>query len=355
MDLVNIINGMKDKKIPWHIASKMLNNRGFQASNGWENTIEKAKTYKENLEEVDIHGLIQDFKSNSMCGEKMVSFYHLDREQIDILQNFFLNEKIDETIFSEFYPLPLPKSKINKQKHSAPKLTSVEKLTDGVAVVFCSIRNIETREPIHKNSINFGSEYSIDDYSSIIGVKKIKLQAYDVIWLPNEGNLISLRTDFQKEYSQLHATEAQKTLRKTLEIGLKRKMGEPANLFPLIQKIYKNKEEGTVVELAFTTTTASNKHERMRRRGKQECLRREAFHDGGTKALKGQIEPYKIGVQWHPLEQKNYLSSPELNIYATKKNIANDTNPIVSYAEIRKCIGMPDFNLIQDKIYHYLD
>jgi hypothetical protein len=52
-------------------------------------------------------------------------------------------------------------------------------------------------------------------------------------------------------------------------------LSSPVNLFPLINEMYKAQGEGTVVELAFGTTTASLKREKMRRRAA--CLREEAY------------------------------------------------------------------------------
>jgi hypothetical protein len=56
-------------------------------------------------------------------------------------------------------------------------------------------------------------------------------------------------------------------------------LGTPVNLFPLIDTLYRS-NEGRVVELGFGTTTASLKHERMRRT--QTCLRKETYHKGGN-------------------------------------------------------------------------
>jgi hypothetical protein len=118
----------------------------------------------------------------------------------------------------------------------------------------------------------------------------------------------------------------------------------------LINQIYKSATEGQVVELAFGTTTASLKHERMRRRAM--CLRKEAYHIGGKAALAAPIEPYRLSVVWK-LPLANGFSTPELGLYSSSF-AAGSRNPTLTDAVIRKCMGANDFAHVESRIEHFL-
>ena len=127
-------------------------------------------------------------------------------------------------------------------------------------------------------------------------------------------------------------------------------LSSPINLFPLINEMYKAQNEGTVVELAFGTTTASLKHEKMRRRAA--CLREEAYHRGGKAALSTPIEPYRLSIMW-TLPLGEGFSRPELSLHSNSI-VSGSSNPILIDAVISKCMSIRDFSHVEDRIKHFL-
>lgn len=178
-------------------------------------------------------------------------------------------------------------------------------------------------------------------------------QAMDVVWIPSSGNVIDIRIDFPQGMHRDVGEAAQAAVRSEFFklIGADDSLGTPVNLFPLINAIYRAPKEGTVVELAFGTTTASTKHEKMRR--KAHCLREETYHKGGKAALSTPIEPYRLSVHWRRKIGRDKFSVPELSLHSSGRASA-DTRPELIDAVIRNCMGADDFDYVKSRMEHYL-
>ncbi|SSC71455.1 unnamed protein product [Ciceribacter sp. T2.26MG-112.2] len=255
-----------------------------------------------------------------------------------------------ETVFSERYPATLSEAKL-KAAPAGLVLTSVEENEDGVGLVFSSARVTTIREHIDVAALSDAGDATFDDYEEIIGVKTIRFHAFDVIWIPTNGDTLDVRIDFPEGTLSDIAVAARKMALTQFTKLTGVAMPEPINVFPLIDKMYNDSTEGTVVELGFGTTTASLKHEKMRRRKLD--LRNETYHKGGKAALDTPIEPFKLSILWHRVIGKKLNSEPELSVNSSSR-AAGSTNPVLDRVVIRKCMGHEDYDYVRSRIAHHL-
>jgi hypothetical protein len=191
-----------------------------------------------------------------------------------------------------------------------------------------------------------------DEYEEVYGLKQIRHQAMDIVWIPTHGNYIDVRIDFPQGMHRDVGEAAQAFVKSEfLKLIGDDGLSVPVNLFPLINKIYRTPKEGVVVELAFGTTTASSKHEKMRR--KAQCLREETYHKGGKAALNTPIEPYRLSVLWKILIGQKKYSTPELSLNSSSRMSA-DAQPALVDAVIRNCMGRADFDHVKSRMEHFL-
>ncbi len=189
------------------------------------------------------------------------------------------------------------------------------------------------------------------EYDEIVGVRHVSKQAFDVLWLPNNDDPIEIRVDLferlQLDVAKIAHNRIKTCINEMLDNTI---LNVPQNLYPLIAKFYRSSEEGTVVELAFITTTASQKHEKMRR--KSICLRKEAYHKAGKQALASEIDPYMLSITWNRTYEDDIGSTPKLTLQTRSSNATMST-PTLYDAEFRNCIDIEDYVFIRDKILEY--
>ena len=191
-------------------------------------------------------------------------------------------------------------------------------------------------------------EVALQGYDELIAIRSIKYGAYGAIWLPDDEDTAEVRVDYragdtlhdlssfhQLMYAALHAASGSAAVM------------QPRYLHDAIKSLYDAKGDGTVTDLAFSTTTGSVKNERMR---SEQCLREETFHVGGRAALKTEIEPYKIGLNWAlRVEGTDGFTYPQLFLDG---NI-NDGNALLS-ATIRRATTHREYDWVRNKLIEHL-
>lgn len=336
--------------MPWETAQAVLASLDIPRGKGWEKTLQKLAKFKATAKQSE--QLEHALKSHIMCGEKLTQFFTLSDAEMKSLRAIVIKLVPLDSIFKSTYPGLLSAKQLEKAEPGLPQLVAIEKTDDGVGLVFGSIRVVELREPLDPGELPKDVAKALADYSELFGVKLVKLQAMDVVWIPHQGNLVDVRADFLKGIPRDVGLAAQKATRATLnELAKKDYLSKEANLFPLIDKMYRAPKEGTVVELGFGTKTASLKHEKMRRA--HACLRDEKYHKAGKAALNGSIEPFKLSIEWEIELGNDVVSRPELTFNGNAL-IGGAQNPILNEAVFRRCTGLGDFEFIRSRIEHYL-
>jgi hypothetical protein len=338
-------------RIPWYVASKILEDCGIPRGRGWDNTIQKLEDGFE-PSEAQLEALLTRYKEHLVCGEKSVRFYDLDQDSMNSLRAYLHDSENEENALSSSYPLPLAQEQIAALPLSRPKLVGVERMEDGIAGIFCSIRSAELRVPLDRDDVPQDAQHLFDNFSEVVGVKTLKTQAFDVVWVPHEGTRADVRIDFPVGMTLDASTAAHAGVNGEIAAVLgQRSFDGAVNLFPLIDRIYRTSDEGMVVELEFATTTASIKREKMRRQ--HLSLRTELYHRGGTEAINGEIEPFSIGVEWTGPTRGVRRSYPELFLHSTSRML-HSPHPTLFDAIIHKCTGVHDFEFVRSRIETHL-
>lgn len=349
MDVGTIANSLK-ARAPWEVAQKILAQLEMPRGMGWDRTLEKLET-GEGLPDGADEALVDAVRNHLLSGEKLSRFYPADETDVTALRAAALSLKIDpESTFVKAYPLVIEQAAMAAAKFGSPQLVAVEQFEAGTAIVFASIRTHEIREPLEREGLSDDAAKVLARYEEVVGIRHVRRQAMDVVWIPANDTVIEVRVDFPKEMHQDQGRLAHEHIRESLSLltGCDF-LTSPVNLFPLVDRLYRS-AEGTVVELAFSTSTGSLKHEKMRRSNL--CLREETYHKGGTQALTVPIAPYKISVQWER-KRGEISSSPELSLPGVSR-MTHLVDAPLHEAVVRRCLDLDDYNFVREKLVSYI-
>lgn len=349
-DFSQILKRMEER-MPWTIARKVLEENKVDRSQGWERTKKRLAEGEPPASDKN-EQLLSSLTEHILCGEKLVRLYELPNEEIAAFRALAHSLDIPDSPAKACYPLSLNDDEL-KNTQIGHTLVARHEFPHGLALVLSTVRVVVTREPLDAASFSGEAADILSQYDEIVGLKNRRLQTMDVVWIPSEGQHVELRSDFPKQLPH-QAAEAGQT---SIKLALGKLLGtdflhSSVNLFPLIPAMYHNRTEGSVVELAFGTTTASIKHEKMRRGSIS--LRDEDYHKGGIAALDAPISPFKISIEWKRDLGDGLSSSPELSLHSTTRDGAAAVGVLVD-AVVRNCVGTDDFAYVRERIQHYLD
>ncbi|PPD44644.1 MAG: hypothetical protein CTY15_06795 [Methylocystis sp.] len=238
-----------------------------------------------------------------------------------------------------------------KNEPKKPTLVDISHDEGGTQLIFAATRVIVVREELDKDEIT-DTPNQLDEYSEIFGVKHRYFQSMDTVWIPDKGSVIDVRIDAPRNFS----SEAQVAAIGQVKDALKILFGydyleHPVNLFPLIDLIYNDANEGNIVEAAFGTSTASHKHEKMRRSHLD--LRKELYHKAGKQALASGIALHLISVRWRRKLGGQIESLPELSLHVPVWE-TGAAQPSLLQGHVRNCMGYEDFDYVRGRMLHHL-
>lgn len=338
------------RRCSWHELRETLKNSELPTGLGWVELESKATENTDQGKKIQDH--IQAFyKTHILAGERYVQLYDVPSQLAKDLTKKLGNFSINPAVFSNNYPLPISQSNL-KNTSTTPTLVSIEKISNGdMALVFCAARHYSEKDiyPLSQIAPQVAQIYSgIDE---LITVKKIYFQAFDLVIirpsldrievcidLPNLGYV-----DFEDAALKLLATATAHI--PSLEEVYK---SNPFNVFNTIKDIFEAPNEGKVKSLAFRTLTGSRKFEKMVR--KSEDLRYEKFHQGGMTAVKNEISPYELTVDWKFVIPKGQA---EIELKTSIKELSYE-NPTLTGFYVR-AIDPNTFLEAVNKIVKYLN
>ncbi len=347
MAIADVASSLK-ARVPWEVAQKILEGNDIPRGMGWDRTLEKLAG-SDDVPESGESDLVEAMREHVLAGEKLTRFYGMSLEDLVSLRSAIAGLNVSATSrFAADYPLTIPDAEIAASGITKPALAAIEVEDGGTALIFASIRAQEVREPVE---VSEEMEDALSAYEQVVGIRHIKRQAMDVVWVPNEGSTVDVRIDFPKGMLLEQGAFAHEQVREQLALLVGQDhLSSPVDLFPIVGKLYRNPLDGTVVELAFGTSTASLKHEKMRR--SSICLRTETYHVGGTTALTAPIEPYRISVQWER-EHGSVRSRPELSLQGQFR-MTHLVDAPLHEAVIRKCLDTDDYNYVRSRVESYM-
>jgi hypothetical protein len=293
------------------------------------------------------------YKEHLIAGEKTVRFFQENNNDILEISSALDKYIIPDSEFKNNYPFALSDDDLKKIE-AGLHLVEVINLEKKTFLIFCSKRYISERIEIDPSDFK---DLYLEGYTEIVGIKKYNKQFFDVVALDSVNSVIEIRLDVGNKISsdeRKSGFNQIKTAFETLASELTSKdykMGKVVNFFPAINALYRSKE-GRVCELAFTTEGSSIKHEKMRR--KNDCLRGEAYHQGGSKAVDGNIAAYRIAVTWEYAEPSTLKTQPELLLPGNSSMLSHPSS-VLDEAIITHCAGTTDYDFVIEKLSSFLN
>lgn len=337
-------------RVPFDVSKPMFDLHEVARGRGWAGTVEKLTDGKR-LPAAKASALLGALREHELTGEKLCRFYAEEDSSLDLMRSVLQEAKPQSGPMQEAYPFLLDENELKKLPRGKPTLISVEEVDGGLAAVYGSVRALHVREPVDPKSLPGDAAKLFANYDEVIGLKVLPHQAIDVVWVPNDGGVIDLRVDYPKgTHADIGRASQNLIIESFSKLVKTDPFGTPLNLFPLITKMYDAAGEGRVVELAFGTTTRSIKHERMR--VSVDCLRTELYHMGGKANLKTPVRPYKVSIAYTVDLGSGVEAHPELNLHTTSY-VAENPNPQLFDAVIRKTVGFHDYDHVRQRILHF--
>lgn len=335
--------------MPWPVAQKVLKRIGVRRSRGWDNTLKAVNDAGVRPDRED--ELIRALQEHLLCGEKLVQFYQLDDEMMNALRYSLLLMELPKNIFSAIYPMQVDADEVRAGDHTRPVLAEVARLPFGSALIFASIRHTTSRESLGLGDLPAEAAEALSGYAEVIGVRRQKLEAIDVLWIPDEGNTIELRVDFPWGMLQEQGKVALANLAAACIATLGRDyLSNQVNLFPAIQSLYDKEGDGSMVELGFMVSGSAQKLEKSRRDG--HCCRTEAYHVGGKQALAMPIQPYRVSVIWPEADGENE-SRAEVSLNGTSLMTA-DPEAFLGSMTVRNCADLTEYQYLRERMLEHL-
>lgn len=336
--------------MPWSVARVVFRSAGVETGQGWDKTIAKHADAEMGMFEGP---LLDAISEHNLCGEKFTKIYDLSVEEHTEVQKHLAALTIKQSDFSDVYPLSLSEDAL-QNTDGIPVVVDVVRNTDGIGVVYANAIKLTTREKILVQEYTDEPERFTSEFDEIVGLKFKTVQLFSVVWVPHEHNSIEIRTDYPDGMSTDQAHAVQSSIRREFNQFNLVELGDPVDLFGLLESIYFDESEGQVVELGFLTTTASVKLEKMRKPNMD--LRLEKYHMSGKQGLGTPIEPYRISVRWTiPLDDLRLI--PELTLAGTargRSTIGSVGSVGISGATVRNCAGRVDYEFVLHRIRIHL-
>lgn len=340
-----------EARVPFDVSKPMFDLLGMPRGRGWTGTVAKI-TESGTLSAAKVDALLGALKKHELAGEKLCRFFSTDDTTMTAIKSKIAGILPGEGAMQEAYPYLLSEDELNKLPLGEPVLLSVEQADGGLAVVFGAVRAMRVREPVDPKSLSDGAYGLLASYDEVIGLRLLRYQAIDVVWLPDSDSVIDLRVDFPRGTPAEIGPASQKFAMAAFSklVGVN-PFETPLNLFPALNKMYGTDGEGRVVELAFGTTTRSIKHERMR--VSADCLRTELYHVGGKSNLKTPVSPYKLSIAYTVELGGGVEAHPELNLHTTSY-VAENANPQLYDVIVRKTVGFIDYKYVRQRLLHFV-
>ncbi|PVE81249.1 hypothetical protein DC431_14520 [Sphingomonas melonis] len=337
--------------MPWGVARRLLKSRGLDRAQGWNRTLARVTDGDARYEAAE-DALESALEEHIMCGEKIVQLFDLEEEDLDALRESALELEVGESPFSDAYPILLNEDQLRAQQGQPPVLIAKVAYSDGLALVLASVRYLTTRETVVVAELTDEAADELAGFNELIGIRHQRLEALDVLWIPDEGSYVELRVDFPFGMHQRHGVAALNQARGLFDdlLGSNLLLSQ-VNLFPVMQSLYEARGDGAMVELGFMVAGSAQKLEKTRR-GEQ-CCREEAYHQGGIGVLDAPIQVYKTSVLWHVDLGRDVSSAPEVSISGTSAHTA-EVEPFIGEMVVRNCARFEDYEHVRDRVLDHL-
>lgn len=343
MDITGILAALRERA-PWPDARRIIAMANLQPSQGWDKTISRYTGV--DVEDDEFSELSSSLVEHILAGEKAIRLYRLSASEKNKLRAFARAQVVSPTPFSVAFP-----EKVAVGGSGVPSGNGALCATfddgDGIFLVYSTIREFEVRERVEIDQLDEDVREALENFSRLVGVRVVRSQVFDVLWIPPQGDAIYAAVDSPKGMPADFISAGHAKLRKVIRDGVGSGNPDPENLFTVVSAIY-NSPWGTVRNLGFLTDSGSVKFEKMR----LDCLRAEPFHQGGKEAVDGVIHPFSITVRWDR-KSGDYTWSPELELHSTSIEAQNPV-PTLYDVYFRSGINVRDLRELRRRLKGFL-
>lgn len=338
MDITGLLYALRERAY-WQDARRVIVNAGLTANQGWERTL--ARYSAEDVDDLKADALRAGIIQHILSAEKVVQIYDVGIDRADQIRTWVKGQAVPQSPFSDDFPSAVDISSLDA-KH--PVLVANVSNGDGDFLIYTVIREFDVREPVLLDGIPDAVRRTLGEFSSLVGLRKVRRQVFDVLWVPPQGGAVLAASDAPKDMPFEFSLQSHSMLRKAIHEATGERL-TPINLYHAIKNLY-DSQLGKVVRMSFVTDTGSVKQEHMR----QDCLRVEPFHVGGSGAVSGAIYPYSISIKWTSGDPNELEWSPELTIHG-RAALVSSTDPVIYEAMIRNSLDMGDMRVLLDSLW----
>lgn len=350
------------ERVPVSIFQKAFKLQDLTAGQTGRKTLDKVEGILSNQKDKRISKLfkIKDWYLNDymLHGEKSVYFYKLKKEDAEKIIKFFLEHKISPTVYSKKFPLTVDDEYLSKDDKDTHVVDIRKHGNNAIAIVFSTVRFYTQRINIPKEDIKDDIIAEYDDVEELMGVRHLSRQFFDACVIYPDGSL-EIRLDNPKMDNSKQLPPAERRVAFATIIDQFKKMviklfddnwelPQPRSVINVIDNIYFAENEGNVRFLSFTTNNSNAKTAKSNRKRIDDCCRNDVFTQAGTKAVDGDINPYRIHVNWER-SNKHYV---ELQILGTIDNLEVGKYPL-NETIITRTLNQSDYEFVREKILKY--
>ncbi|HBT5890885.1 hypothetical protein [Klebsiella quasipneumoniae] len=350
------------RRAPARVAQRIIKNSGIKTGRSIEDTLDYVDAIKpESINKIHnrLKANIEDFH---LFGPKVVRILNVTEDGHDEVRNFFESLNIDDTsIESTSFPKPLGPKQLEAVKLSSPNLIRKYQSPTGTLYLFSYKSVVSLREIYTGKEVDyFGDKAS--SFDKIIAIKEKNIQFFNSIFVTADYKRIELRIDLAEQMGITILREVMDTFEGKLNSRFFDIYKKPIpyariNLFPIIQKIYDESEDGYIFDLSFQCPTGANRNENLSGYKKElniKDLRKEEYHVAGTQKIGNVFIPYKVGVYWDPENTDGEVSGePELILSGTLL-MAKSNASILDCAIISNTVNEKDFNYVVTAMNDYV-
>ncbi|QOJ23587.1 MAG: hypothetical protein HRU78_07945 [Gammaproteobacteria bacterium] len=354
MSPIIYLEALKSRLISFRTLQDELTIRDMPTALGWtlllkkyeetEGNIQYRERWTSNLEDIYLNHI----KYNS----KVVYIYELSADIAYKLQSKLNILVSDESRFKDTFPLPVNEKDL-KDSSFNPDIFEIETEGEDIRLFSSYKRAFRTRDEIQYSQFN-GEKTSnalietLNKYEEVYGLRTDYAQAIDCIILRSNKNRMEFHIDNSHDIlleevakvANYYKDRINKFIQKEFEIN--ECLNTAINFYPKIKKLYED-ADGQVTDYGHVTSSASVKHERMKR-GIYD-LRNEPFHQGGLAAVT--TDGYSITKKWKT-EGKKIL--PSLSI-SGRFSIAGQLDANIDFILINDCHSQNDFDMMLNKLF----
>lgn len=340
MDLRHLLNGLK-VRAPWLAAGRViLLGSGFVIHRGYDETIQGALREPPDVERA---GKLENaLREHLVAGEKLVRVVRLQPGERALLADWIKGKRKGGTALSDAFPGVASEANIVAAANAQPSSVGNLDLEVGVAALFTGARSYLDRVVIPPSKLKAGEA---DGYEKIYALRRVFVQTYDAIWLPDGTDVACLVTDLPLQAPSGFAKESQSILEVQLRRVLNRSI-QSINMWPAVDGLYRA-GEGRLVDYGFVNNSDAVKHHTSRRGG--QSLRDDIYDKAGAAAVGDDLLLFKIAIAWPRGGKAPAKAQPEL-LLPGKAALLQVANARLDHAIVRNCLNTRDLSFVLSRL-----